>query len=130
MTERRLFPRYRARLEAQVRSTIFLLGPPPAPGRMRDHLVLAGETRDISETGLAIFVPARNIDEQYLRLAGGTFQIVLELPSGPVEIDATPVRYERVIEDGVEKGYRIGAQIKEMSDRDRVRFIEHIRSLA
>jgi hypothetical protein len=50
----------------------------------------------------------------------------LDLPNGgSVEIQATPVRYEKR-----DDGYLIGAQISEMSERDREVFEEYLRELA
>src|SRR5256885_9720982 len=70
---------------------------------------LAGHTRDISATGLALVVPAIRIGDRYLTGEGRSLRLTLELPGGPLQIAATPVRYERLDEDETERGYLIGA---------------------
>jgi hypothetical protein len=80
---------------------------------------LDGHTLDVSATGLALVVPAIRIGEHYLAGADRKLHIKLELPSGPVEMKVTTVRYES-LED--ESGYLIGARILEMSDADKVSY--------
>jgi hypothetical protein len=56
----------------------------------------------------------------------GSMAIELDLPNGlSIEIQATPVRYEKLKE-----GYLLGARISEMSDRNRDLFEEYLRELA
>ena len=52
--------------------------------------------------------------------------IELDLPNGvSLEIQATPVRYEKR-----DDGYLIGAQISQMSDRDRELYEEYLNDIA
>jgi hypothetical protein len=83
---------------------------------------LEGFTRDVSATGLALILPAIRIGEHYLTGEGRILRITLEFPDGPLQLDATPVRYERLDESDPEKGYLVGVQIIEISDHDRARF--------
>lgn len=83
---------------------------------------LSGNTWDISATGLGLVVPAIRIGEHYLTGEDRRLRIILELPSGSVQLIATPVRYERIEEDGVDKGYVIGVHIIEIDPQDRERF--------
>jgi hypothetical protein len=55
--------------------------------------------------------------------------VILELPTGHVELDAVPVRYEQLVGDSVETGHLIGLRISQMSDMDRARYIEFLRTL-
>lgn len=89
---------------------------------------LAGFTRDVSATGLALILPAIRIGEHYLTGEGRALRIMLEFPTGPLQLDAVPVRYERLDEGDPEKGYLVGVRITEVSDHDRARFIEYLRS--
>ena len=89
---------------------------------------LEGFTRDVSATGLALILPAIRIGERYLTGEGSVLRITLEFPTGPLQIDAVPVRYERLDEDESEKGYLVGVRIMEMSDDDRARFNEGMRA--
>jgi len=86
----------------------------------------AGHTVNISAHGLAVVLHAQNIDEQYLLGAEGSMAIELDLPNGlSIEIQATPVRYEKL-----DEGYLIGARISEMSVRARELFEEYLREVA
>src|SRR5437773_6089252 len=90
------------------------------------HLrAVAGHTQNLSALGLAVMLYAQNIDEQYLLGAEGSMALELDLPNGlSIEIQATPVRYEKR-----DEGYLIGARISEMSDRDRGLFREYLSEL-
>jgi hypothetical protein len=95
-------------------------------GSVQHLRAVAGHTVDLSEAGLAVVLHAQNIDEQYLLGAEGSMAIELDLPNGlSIEIQATPVRYEKL-----DEGYLIGARISEMSDRDRGLFKEYLGELA
>jgi hypothetical protein len=89
--------------------------------------LLAGYTRNLSETGLALVVPSLHFGGHYLNVVGSTLHIMLELPTGTVPIRATPVRCERL--DGKETGYLIGVRITEMNDSEWVRLVQYVRSL-
>jgi c-di-GMP-binding flagellar brake protein YcgR len=83
---------------------------------------IQGHTRDISSTGLGLIVPAIRIGEHYLTGEDRLLRIVLELPSGPIQLIATPVRYEPLSENEDEQGFVIGVRITEISAQDRERF--------
>jgi PilZ domain len=124
--ERRQSPRLNATLEARLEFSV-LLREADAPESGVQHLrAVAGHTVDISAHGLAVVLHAQNIDEQYLTGREGSMAIELDLPNGlSIEIQATPVRYEKL-----DEGYLIGARISEMSERDRGLFAEYLRELA
>ncbi len=88
-----------------------------------------GHTLDISTTGLALVVPAIRIGEHYLAGADRKLFLKLDLPTGPVEMKVTTVRYESLEESGEETGYLIGARITEMSDQDRGSYGAYIAKL-
>ena len=94
-----------------------------------DEDVLAGHTRDMRATGLSLVVPDIRIGSQEIVGEDRRLRIVLELPTGPIEIQAAPVRYEQLDEKGTEQGYLVGARITEISDSDCVRFVKYLRSL-
>ncbi|HMF55547.1 MAG TPA: PilZ domain-containing protein [Pyrinomonadaceae bacterium] len=122
--ERRRHTRHRARLDASLQfSTLVIESKPTAEG-MRRMLAAAGTTCDLSESGLALSVPQEQVDEHYLALENCTLQIMLELPDGAVEIEAKPIRYEKVGSD-----YLIGAEIIKMADDDREAFQSYLRKL-
>lgn len=81
-----------------------------------------GHTRDISSTGLGLIVPVIRIGEHYLTGEDRLLRIVLELPAGPIQLIATPVRYEPLEGDEDEQGFIIGVRITDISAQDRERF--------
>jgi hypothetical protein len=95
----------------------------------RRTLRLVGRTRNISETGLAFIVPTLRIGDDFARVIGRPLLITLYLPSGHVEIRATPVRYEPLSQTSSERGYLIGVRITEMADNEWVRMVEYVRTL-
>jgi hypothetical protein len=56
-------------------------------------------------------------------------RLVLTLPVGPVELTVTPTRFER-LSGAEDSDFLVGARITDMSGRDRVRFMGHVRELA
>ena len=86
---------------------------------------LDGHTRDLSLTGLALVVPAIRIGERYLTDA--PLRVLVQHPTGPLELTAQPVRYEQLPSDADERGYLLGLRITEMADADRARFEAHLR---
>ena len=124
--DRRQSPRLDANLEARLEFSVLLREAETSEGGVQHLRAVAGHTVNISEAGLAVMLYAQNIDEQYLLGAEGSMAIELDLPNGlSIEIQATPVRYEKR-----DEGYLIGARISEMSDRNRGLFKEYLSELA
>ena len=98
-------------------------------------LTCIGYTHDISETGIALVISAKSINEAFLDRADCTIQVGLTLPTGSVDITAIPVRFQRVAdgkidageEHAAEQGYLVGMLITEMNDDARARYTEYIR---
>ena len=90
---------------------------------------IEGHTRDISRTRIALLVPAIRIGAQYLADQERRLQIKLELPGGPVEIQALPLRYERIEEGQDVMAYLIGVQVVQMNEYDRSRYDEYLSEL-
>ena len=123
--ERRVASRYKVRLETRV----LMIAEREADGGEGDVLPLAGYTRDISESGLALIIAGEDMAALSILGEGYTLRLVLTLPAGPVQLTVTPVRHQRLGEtEGAD--FLIGAQIADMSGRDRVHFMEFIRDLA
>lgn len=123
---RRVAPRYATHLEVGLALNVTL------PGTRKDDsqpLKLAGYTRDISASGLALIVPSIRVGGQYVTGENRRLRIVLKLPTGPIEIHATPVRYSPLDEDAVDTGYLVGVQITDMSDEDRARFNAYLEKM-
>ncbi|MDX6529439.1 MAG: PilZ domain [Blastocatellia bacterium] len=124
--DRRQSPRIRANLEVRLEFSVLMRDADPSEGGVQHLRACAGHTQNISTHGLAVVLHAQNIDEQYLLGAEGSMSIELDLPNGlSIEIQATPVRYEKL-----EEGYLIGARISKMSERNRELFEEYLREIA
>ena len=120
--ERRQSPRLDANLQARLEFSALLREADAGPSGIQHMRAVAGHTLNVSAGGLAVVLHAQKIDEQYLSGGEGSMSIELDLPSGgSVEIQATPVRYEKR-----DDGYLIGAQISEMSERDRQLFEDYL----
>jgi hypothetical protein len=126
---RRAAQRYMTHLEAGLALSVALPGAKPRGEATGKALKLAGYTRDISATGLALIVPAIRIGGQYITGENRTLDITLKLPSGQIQVQATPVRYSPLEEEGTDTGYLIGVQIKDMSDKDRLIFDAYLETL-
>jgi hypothetical protein len=91
---------------------------------------LEGATCDLSASGLGLIVPAIRINDRYLSAPDQTLHILLELPSGQIEMRVAPVRYEQLDrERAPQGGYLIGVSITDMSDDARARFEEYLKEL-
>ena len=124
--DRRQSPRISATLDARLDFSVLMRDAEPSEGGVQHLRACAGHTVNISEHGLAVVLHAQNIDEQYLLGAEGSMSIELDLPNGlSIEIQATPVRYEKL-----EEGYLIGLRISDMSARTREFFDEYLREIA
>ncbi|HKR00269.1 MAG TPA: PilZ domain-containing protein [Pyrinomonadaceae bacterium] len=126
---RRRAPRYVTHLEAGLALSISIPGS-NAGGRSDGQLLrVAGYTRDISASGLALIVPTIRIGGQYITGENRSLHITLKLPAGSITIHATPVRYSPLEGEGTDTGYLIGVQITGMSDEDRALFNEYIEKI-
>ena len=123
--DRRRHKRVRARLTFRIS----LSDPRVSSNGGRRLPTVDGHTMDISSTGLALVVPAIRIGGHYLAGADRKLYVKLELPSGPVEMKVSTVRYESLEESHEESGYLIGARIAEMSDPDRARYAAYVARL-
>ena len=113
--DRRQHPRKPATLEARLEFSVLLRDPESSLGGMQHLRACAGHTVNISETGLAFVVRAREIEEKYLAGSEGSMSIELDLPTGAsIELEATPVWAEPH-----NQGYLVGARISQISERDR-----------
>ena len=126
---RRRAPRYRTHLEAGLALTVSVPGARARVAHAGEPLKLAGYTRDISATGLAIIVPSIRIGGNYITGENRTLQILLKLPGGVVKIYGTPVRYSPLDEDATDTGYLVGVHIERMSDEDRAHFDAYIEKM-
>jgi c-di-GMP-binding flagellar brake protein YcgR len=114
------------RVRTRLSFTLSLSDPRVNTNGARRFPTLAGQTLDISTTGIALVVPAIRIGEHYLAGADRKLHIKLELPTGPVEMKVATVRYESLEDSRDLTGYLIGARILEMSETDRASFEKYV----
>lgn len=92
-----------------------------------ERLTLVGRTRNLSETGLALVVSARNVD-RYLNAKENTFDLELRLPDGAIDLQATPVYFKKT-PAGSGAAYLIGARFTHSKAQDRTRLTTFLRAL-
>ena len=114
--DRRQSPRISATLDVRLEFSVLMRDAVPSDGGVQHLRACAGHTVNVSADGLGVVLHAQNIDEQFLLGAEGSMSI---------EIQATPVRYEKL-----EEGYLIGVRISQMSERNREFFEEYLREIA
>ena len=127
--DRRRAPRYLTHLEAGLAISVSLPNAKAAAKGTGQLLKLAGYTRDVSATGLALIVPTIRIGGQYITGENRPLEIMLKLPTGPIQVKATSVRYAPLEGEGTDTGYLIGVQIVSMSDEDRAHFNAYLQTL-
>jgi hypothetical protein len=87
---------------------------------------IAGETKNLSEDGIAFVVSFIRIAEGYLVGDGRTLNIELSLPNGKVKFQAVAQRYEHYNIHSSAPQFLIGARITSMSERDREKYTSYI----
>ena len=123
-TTRRVFRRRAVQLEVKIR---FKLAASFTKTGDVERLALVGRTRDISETGMALLLSAKNIDRYLTRKENG-FDIELRLPDGAVVLQASPVYFKKSSSGNVAT-YLIGCRFTTAPDSDLNRLITFLRSL-
>jgi len=121
--ERRASPRRIVKIEFRV---LLVARKTSAEGE-EQVLPLIGYTRDISESGMALMVSAKSMSVLYNLGEAYTLQLVLQLPTGPIELEVTPARYQHINEGSAGSRILIGARISKISDEDQTRFLEYLR---
>ena len=124
---RRQAPRCEANLNVALR---FNLSPheEEAGTRGPQSRLMWGETRNLSETGLAISLSSNHIGNRYFNVIGCELRITLELPDGSVQILAEPKWCKWLLEEETVKSYLLGLKIIEMTDEEWVRLVRYVRS--
>jgi hypothetical protein len=121
--DRRLKPRFNASLPCFVSLT---------EGE-RDILFpnerLECRTRDLSESGVGLAAPSIYLGYTCIVDEGRALLVALELPEGPVEMEAEAAHYLRLDGDTSEATYLIGIRIVSMTDEHRARYNEYLDAL-
>lgn len=124
ISNRRFSQRCRGRCTARL-----LPGAPEAPGSLDLEQVppLAGQARDLSETGLSVKVSGTAPSCARLIAVGSHVRVVLEVSEvTQVILHAIVVHATKVAE---EQGYLIGVRITKMSDYNRICYAKYLATL-
>ena len=84
-----------------------------------ENLVMTGETKDMSRSGIGFIVAAIRIRENYLVGAERILNAEMDLPGGKVQMQIIGSRYEQVGQHISTARYLVGAKITQMSKEDR-----------
>ena len=84
-----------------------------------ENLVMTGETKDLSKSGIGLIVPAIRIHENYLVGGGRILNAEIDLPSGKIQMQIVGMRYEEIGQHISSSRFLVGARITNMSDDDR-----------
>lgn len=90
---------------------------------------MPGFLRDISKTGLSLVVPSVSFGDRFLTDGYCEMRIMVELPNGAVNIQAAPVRYDKLVEPQSEGAYLVGARILRIAGADRKSLAHHIQQM-
>jgi hypothetical protein len=88
---------------------------------------VSGYTRDISETGLAIVVSKIHVEGRYLTDQDRMLLINLETPTDTIQLKAKAKRHQVVDTEKWGKGFLIGAEIKEIDEENRAKFLAYLK---
>ena len=117
ITERVVSPRKKYEVPIKI-----WFEPDKNTGRLKSpvaNLVMTGETKDMSRTGIGFIVGAIRIHENYLVGGGRVLNAELDLPSGKVQLQMVGIRYEEVGQHISAARFLVGAKITQMSDESR-----------
>ncbi len=93
------------------------------------NLCVRGETKDLSNTGVAFIVPSIRLREYYLVGENRVLEAELNLPDGKVKMQIIGERYEQLSDEhSSTTSYLIGARIAEMSCGDRDVYEQFLRT--
>jgi PilZ domain-containing protein len=123
-TSRRAYRRRAVQLEVKI-----TFRPPAsfASGAGVERLMLVGRTRNLSETGVALVISARNID-RYLNAKDNTFDLELRLPDGAIALQATAIYFKKT-QAGAGATYLIGSRFTKATSKDHARLATFLRNL-
>ena len=86
-------------------------------------------TRDVSESGVGVVANSIYLGYTCVVDDGRALLLTLELPSGPVEVEATAAHYLRLDAGARDASYLIGLRITSMADSQRDLYKSFLESL-
>jgi hypothetical protein len=139
--------RRETRPQTRLPFSLSLIKEPAGPSEAQRVIKLTGHTHDISANSISLIGPLIRFGYRYLMGRDHTLHIVLDLPSGPVELEASPVRYVQLEAGATDAGFimsgddaadddpaeiccLIGVLITAMGEVDRALYDEYLSGLA
>lgn len=121
---RRIHRRRAVQLEVTIK-----FRPPASVTKIGDsgRLTLVGRTRNISESGMALVVSARNID-RYLKAKDRSFEAELRLPDGPIGLELEAVYFKKTLSGSVAT-YTIGSRFTKAQGEEHARLAQFLQAL-
>lgn len=127
---RKLFARFNSSLSERIVPHRFPFAVPVklsfdsenVTGRLRlptTNLFIAGETKDLSQNGIAVIVSSIRLKENYLVGEDRVLNAELDLPNGKIQMKIVGQRYEQIGEQLPASKYLIGAKITHISEEDK-----------
>lgn len=125
LPERRYSRRLVSNCQAEVVADVTILDIEAAG--FAEPLVFLGHAIDLSAQGVALSLPAIQIDERYCNEAN-KLTVSLQLPEGNVELAVAPVRCVPLDDTDRGRGYLMGVRIIAIADQQR--FDEYLQTLS
>ena len=119
--ERRGAPRYKINLNSSVLITAIR----NSGDDKESYLVLQGQLRDVSMTGLALIISYDDMCELEMFGDDLVMRLLLPLPVKAIELETKPVRYQRLDESETGK-VLVGTHIINMDGCERILFMDFI----
>ena len=94
----------------------------------RVPLYISGETKDLSQSGIAFVVSSIRLQENYLVGEDRILNAELDLPDGKISMQVVGRRYEQVGESASSGKFLIGAQIVRISDESKDFYEDFLRN--
>ncbi len=92
-----------------------------------ENLFITGETKDLSNTGIAFVVSSIRLKENYLVGEGRTLNAEIDLPSGKIKMQIIGQRYEQVGQHISTARFLVGAKILQMTAENRELYQDFLR---
>lgn len=92
-----------------------------------EQMSISGETRDLSQSGIAFILSAIRLKEYYLVGEDRILNAEMDLPTGKVRMQIVGRRYEQIGEHISVSRYLIGAKIVSMTEENREAYAHFVR---
>ena len=84
-----------------------------------ENMIITGETKDFSQSGIAFIVAAIRIQENYLVGQGRVLNAELDLPDGKIQMQIVGQRYEQVGQHLSTARFLVGAKITRITKENK-----------